>query len=229
MDTRPSPADDRTQQSKRDVKYKQTVQSSLQTSTLPLKICGEKRLLFNGPLDEQTFTERSGKKVKSDYNSVQNSVQVEAEIRNKKKTNSEVKKHIILSFKQDRINRYWKDNAVTVNQQEDQKYTPMVDQAFDVQISWGESAAQSIEIIATKSAQHVNFDVSTPSPPMEPADFLHYAKIVTLLIYDWYEKKDRKDIFFKVGKFTVKLQSSNLYCCPFNQDEKETDSCLMQH
>ncbi|XP_057210398.1 uncharacterized protein si:dkey-211g8.8 [Triplophysa rosa] len=227
LDTRSSPAGDRTQQSKTDVQYKQTVhtglsgkektQSTLQASKLPLKICGEKRLLFNGSLDEQTFTERSGKKIKSDCNSVQNSVQIEAEIRNKKKSHSVVK--IRMSFKQESMNGFLKD--VTVDLQGYRNYTPMVDQPLDVHTSWEGCAAQSIEIIARKSKQEVNFDVNTPSSAMEPADFLHYAKIVTLLVQDWYEKQDRKDIFFKIGKFTVKLRSSNLYCCPFNQAEKE--------
>ncbi|KAI7798999.1 hypothetical protein IRJ41_016067, partial [Triplophysa rosa] len=120
LDTRSSPAGDRTQQSKTDVQYKQTVhtglsgkektQSTLQASKLPLKICGEKRLLFNGSLDEQTFTERSGKKIKSDCNSVQNSVQIEAEIRNKKKSHSVVK--IRMSFKQESMNGFLKDVTV---------------------------------------------------------------------------------------------------------------------
>lgn len=138
-------------------------------------------------------------------------------------TDSEEKVQILLSFEQDRMNRFWKDNATTVYQEEDENYayTLMVDQPFDVQTSWEGGAAQNIEIIARNSEQDVNFDVNTPSLPMKPVNFFHYAKIVTFLVYEWYTIYDRKDIFFEVGKYTVKLQSSNLYCCPFYQDEKE--------
>ncbi|XP_056335333.1 uncharacterized protein si:dkey-211g8.8 [Danio aesculapii] len=91
---------------------------------------------------------------------------------------------------------------------------------FEVHTSWQGCAVQKIENIPDQSTDVLDL---SKSAAIRTSSFSHYAKIIAFLVRFWQkqEKQDRQDIIFSVGRFSVRLQASDLYCCPIKKDDED--------
>lgn len=201
-------------------------QSSVQTSELPTNIISKhikKRPIGRsaGLQDEQTFTE--GKKIRTSvYSPFQYSkinTHKEAEANSEK--NEDKLSWVVLNFKPEDMNKFFKADPESFDEIGDENSTLMIDQPFDVHTSWEGCAKKEIKNLARQNGEDFNIKINTQSAPIEIANFCYYAQIVYCLVL--VLKQDRQDILFMVGEITVLLRSSDLYCCPFSQDEKKLD------
>ncbi|XP_067281123.1 uncharacterized protein si:dkey-211g8.8 [Pseudorasbora parva] len=96
---------------------------------------------------------------------------------------------------------------------------------FYVYTSWEESAVQKIEDIANGHIEDLDLNSNNVEPYRITSSF-HYAKTIIFLLGFWrqQEKHDRKDIIFSVGRFSIQLQASDLYCCPVKKTKNEMGS-----
>ncbi|XP_073678349.1 uncharacterized protein [Garra rufa] len=100
--------------------------------------------------------------------------------------------------------------------------TKMPDQPFEVHTSWEDSPVT--EIKKTADGRIEDLDLNTDnSAPIKIMNFFHYAQVIYYLITVWWkqEKHERQDVILFVGRFLVRLQASDLYCCPIKKDEEE--------
>ncbi|XP_043073929.1 uncharacterized protein si:dkey-211g8.8 [Puntigrus tetrazona] len=192
-----------------------------------------KRPLFNGPPEDGTFIVGNGKKKRKSDNSqpVDNKrPEINQDLEDKENNTSnregnENKPHINLSFESEQMKEkrflYEIPETFAQNSEDGNSTAKMPDQPFGVRTSWEEFAIQKIENLADGSIEDLNSNNSVPIT-IRISDFFHYAKIIAFL-FAWYEqeKQDRRDIIFIVGRFSVRLQASNLYCCPVKKDEQE--------
>ncbi len=56
--------------------------------------------------------------------------------------------------------------------------------------------------------------------PIRITSFPHYVAVLCFLIESWH-KKDMQATDFLVGKFTIQMRPSDLYCCPVKKDEQD--------
>lgn len=102
---------------------------------------------------------------------------------------------------------------------DDQNSTAKIpDQPFEVRTSWEGCAVQEMKNIADRSTEVLDLNDNNATP-IRIIDFFHYAKIILFLLEFWY-KQEKHDILLSVGRFTIRLQASDLYCCPVQNDEK---------
>ncbi len=106
------------------------------------------------------------------------------------------------------------------NSEDDNSTAKMPDQPFGVHTSWGKCAVQQIKNIVDRSIEDLNTDISAP---IRISNFFHYAHVIDYLVGFWWkqEKHERQDVTILVGGYLVRLQGSDLYCCPVKKDEKE--------
>ncbi|XP_050991949.1 uncharacterized protein si:dkey-211g8.8 isoform X1 [Labeo rohita] len=103
---------------------------------------------------------------------------------------------------------------------EDQNCTTKM--PFEVHTSWEDCTTSKIKNIAGERIKDLNLNTDN-SAPIKIMDFFHYAQVIDYLIRVWWkqEKHDRQDVTFLVGRFSVRLQATDLYCCPIKKDEEE--------
>ncbi|XP_051727990.1 uncharacterized protein si:dkey-211g8.8 [Ctenopharyngodon idella] len=120
--------------------------------------------------------------------------------------------------------KFLNDTPDTIDQGSDnQNSTAKIpDQPFEVRTSWEGCAVQKIKNIADRSIEDLDMN-NNNGATIKIINFFHYAKIIIFLLEFWYkqEKHNRQDIIFQVGRFTIRLQASDLYCCPVGKDEKD--------
>ncbi|XP_056120165.1 uncharacterized protein si:dkey-211g8.8 [Rhinichthys klamathensis goyatoka] len=116
--------------------------------------------------------------------------------------------------------KFLNDTPDTFDQKsDDQNSTAKIpDQPYEVRTSWEGCAVQKIENIADRSNE--DLDLNNNGTPIRTINFFHYAKIIIFILEFWY-KQEKHDIILSVGRFTIRLQASDLYCCPVQNDEKD--------
>ncbi|XDV34142.1 hypothetical protein PO909_004340 [Leuciscus waleckii] len=131
---------------------------------------------------------------------------------------SESRPQVVLSFEQEVMNekKFLNDTPDTFDQNSTAK---IPDQPFEVRTSWEGRAVQEIKNIADKSTEVLDLNDNNGTP-IRIIDFFHYAKIIHFLLEFWY-KQEKHDIILSVGRFTIRLQASDLYCCPVQNGEKD--------
>ncbi|XP_051949192.1 uncharacterized protein si:dkey-211g8.8 [Xyrauchen texanus] len=243
LNTEPSSvADEIAQRNLKDVQNQQITplsgeedpySSSLQTSESPSKRHSEKRPLCSELPDQQTFTQSNGKRQKISDNRPLQNVVAEADLCSESNLEgNEDDRQLRLKFMSEDMKEkrfLLCDSPDKFDQRpEDQKSTAktttlghMVDQPFVVHTSWEGHAAEEIKNIADASTKDLNKD-NICRTALKVTDYLSYVKIIYVLL-EWHKqnKQNRQDIRIRVGIFTVLMRSSDLYCCPIKQDEKE--------
>lgn len=217
-----SEEDDTTQQNKRDVhkitslsRKEEPCLSSLKSPKSP-----------NCPPKDKTFIAGNGKrKREGDYSQPEDE---ELEIRscleesgnnqsNRERTESRTQ--FILSFEQDVMNKkmFLNDTPDTFDQKSDNQNSTakLPDQPFEVRTSWEGCAVPKIKNTADRSIEVLDLNNN-----IRIRNFCHYAKIIIFLLEFWY-KQEKHDIILSVGRFTIRLQASDLYCVPVQNDEKD--------
>ncbi|KAK2887484.1 hypothetical protein Q8A67_015712 [Cirrhinus molitorella] len=225
----PSVKDDATQQNKRDDHKIPLLSSKEEPNLSSLK--SPKRP--NCPPEDETFIVGSGNKKRkrqSDYSQPEDykGSEVSSGLEDRGNNQSccegnENKPHVNLSFKSEQMREKKFLYDVPDCSSEDQNCTTkMPDQPFEVHTPWEDCADSKIENIANERIEDLDLNTDN-SAPIKIMDFFHYAQVIDYLIRVWWkqEKHDRQDMIFLVGRFLVRLQASDLYCCPIKKDEEE--------
>ncbi len=92
----------------------------------------------------------------------------------------------------------------------------MLDGTFKVHTSWEGCSAATIQAVTTQ----VSVTDSIWRTPIRITSFPHYVAVLCFLIESWH-KKDMQATDFLVGKFTIQMRPSDLYCCPVKKDEQD--------
>ncbi|XP_058610598.1 uncharacterized protein LOC131526351 [Onychostoma macrolepis] len=110
----------------------------------------------------------------------------------------------------------------TQNSEDDNSTAKMPDQPFGVHTSWERRPTQQIKTIVGRNIEDLNIDISAP---IRISDFFHYASVIYYFVGFWWkqEKHERQDVTILVGDYSVRLQGSNLYCCPVKKDPRDQD------
>lgn len=215
---------DTTGQNKRDVHNIRLLSSKDETDWSSFK----RRLCTCSPKDE-TLTVRIGKRQrKSDFRLPNDQKEPDISSSEEERWNSqcncganERKPQVLLSFEPEHMKekRFLYDAPDTLDGRSNKKIftTKIFDLPFEVHTSWEGCAVQKIENIPDQSTDVL--DLSN-SAAIRTSSFFHYVKIIAFLVRFW-QKQEKQDIIFLVGRFSVRLQASNLYCCPIKKDDEE--------
>lgn len=230
QNTEPSSVkDDASQQNKRDA-HKITLLSSKEEPYLS-SLSSPKRCLSNCPSEDETFRVGNGKrKRKSDssqpeeYKRSEIGSDWEDRGNNQSNCDENENKPVNLSFKPEQMREkrflYEIPETFGQNSEDESSSAKMPDQPSGVHTSWERCPVHQIKNIADTSIEDLNTDISEP---IRISNFFHYAKVIDYLIRFWWkqEKHERQDVTILVGGYSVRLQGSDLYCCPIRKYEQE--------
>ncbi|XP_026145875.1 uncharacterized protein LOC113120150 [Carassius auratus] len=191
-----------------------------------------KRCLINCSPEDETFTVGNGKRKRtSDYSQPEDykgpKIGSDWEDRGNNRSSCEGKEnkpHVNLSFEPELMRKkrflYEIPETFGQNSEDGNSTAKMPDQPSGVRTSWERCPVEQIKNIADRSIEDLNTDISEP---IRISDFSHYAKVIDYLIRFWWqqEKHERQDVTISVGGYSVRLQGSDLYCCPVRKYEKE--------
>ncbi|XP_016348233.1 uncharacterized protein LOC107693383 [Sinocyclocheilus anshuiensis] len=224
QNTEPSSVkDDATQQNKRD-DHKFALLSGKEEPNLS-SLKSPKRP--NCPPEDETFiveNDKRKRKRKSDYSQPEDykGSEIGSGLEDRGNTQSncegnENKPHIILSFKPEQMReKRFLNETFTQNSEDEHSTAKMPDQPFGVRTSWEDCAVEQIKNIAYGSIEDLNNDISVP---IRISNFVQYANVIDIVQKFW-RNQEKQDVTLLVGRFSVRLQGSDLYCCPVKKDEK---------
>lgn len=212
---------DTTGQNKRDVGDIRLL-SGKEESDLSSFKSPKRHLCTCSPKDE-TLTLRTGKRLrKSDFRLPDDHKEPDISSSEKERWNSQCdcganarNPQVLLSFEPEHM----KEKRFLYDGRSNNKNvtTNMPDQPFEVHTSWEGCADEKITNIAEQRPYVL--DLSSRAA-IRPSCFVHYVQIIAFLIGFWL-KQSKQDIILSVGRFSVRLQASDLYCCPIKEDDKE--------